>query len=198
MVRAAILVDNMYLEHVGDIFGVGRVDIDLLPKLLLKADEQHHRTYVFDALPWVPPDPTQEQITRKDEKHRYLQALEYKERVTVERGYVQPKPTHCRKCGAEFDVPIQKLVDVKISTRLVALAFSRIVDLIVLVAGDADLLPAVEAIRDTPCNIRLAYAEREGVKTAKPLIRVCHEKRLLTQQDLEACRYKGSIPEISS
>lgn len=189
MTRAAILVDNMYLQHVGDEFGIGEVDITLLPSQLLKAGEEHHRTYIFDALPFVPfNDPLPEEIERKDKKHRYLQALEYKERITVERGRVQPRPIRCRSCGAQLLIPVQKLVDVKIATRLVQLAFSQIVDVIVLVAGDADLLPAVEAIENSRCTLRLAYANYGGVKTALPLIRKCQEKKVLTQQELEACR----------
>ncbi|TMI37939.1 NYN domain-containing protein [Candidatus Bathyarchaeota archaeon] len=189
MGRVAILIDNMYLQHIQDEFQTGRIDIAKLPQVLLRAGEDHHRTWVFDALPYVPLNATQEQIARKDDKHRYLNALQYKERITVEQGVVRPKLTECYKCGAQFQVPVQKLVDVLISVRLVQLAFSDSVDRIVLVSGDADLLPAVEAAEESNTTIRLAYVEEGHVRTAKALIRKCPEKHQLTSADLSACKY---------
>ena len=193
MGKVAILIDNMYLQHIQDEFKTGQVDITKIPKVLLRDGEEHHRTWVFDALPYVPPNPTPEQITRKNNKHQYLDALQYKERITVEQGMVRPKATTCRKCGAQFQVAVQKLVDVKMSVRLVELAFSDSMDRIVLLSGDADLLPAVEASESSGTTIRLAYAESGQVMTSRALIRKCPEKQKLTQQDLAFCRYE-SVP----
>jgi uncharacterized LabA/DUF88 family protein len=181
----------MYLQHIQDEFQTGQVDITKLPKVLLRDGEEHHRTWVFDALPYVPPNPTPEQITRRNNKHQYLDALQYKERIAVEQGMVRPKTTTCRSCGVEFQVAVQKLVDVKMSVRLVELAYSDSVDRIVLLSGDADLLPAVEASGSSGATIRLAYAESGQVRTSRALIRSCPEKQKLTPEDLAFCRLQS-------
>lgn len=220
--NAAILVDNMYLEHVARAFGVIKINMTKLPEVLLEEDENHFRTFVFDALPYVPDeidiakaqddlpcprcntintlgtkfctkcklslDPKAAYIERKNKKKQYLDKLQYLERIAVELGYVRPKRHKCRECNKEFVIPIQKLVDVKLSVRLVSLAWSDIVGTIVLVTGDGDILPAVNAVKDTGTTVRLAYAELENVFTSKSLIRACPEKKILTEQDLSYCK----------
>jgi uncharacterized LabA/DUF88 family protein len=95
----------------------------------------------------------------------------------------------------DFSVPVQKLVDVKISVRLVALGTSGIVKKIVLITGDKDLLPAVDAIKDTGTTVRLAYVSEQDVQTSKDLIRACPEKHKLEQPDIASCRFdKGATP----
>jgi uncharacterized LabA/DUF88 family protein len=78
---------------------------------------------------------------------------------------------------------------VKISVRLVSLAWSGIVRKIVLVSGDSDLLPAVEAVKDSSATVRLAYVEEQDVQTSKALIRACPEKQKLTVSDVVSCRF---------
>lgn len=148
-------------------------------------------TYIFDALPYVPRyNATQEQKDRRDGKKKYLEALNYYERITVELGDVRPKRTTCFNCDREFYVPVQKLVDVRMSVRLVSLAWSEIVKKIVLVTGDKDLLPAVQAVEPTGVLVRLAYVEEQDVQTSKALIRVCPEKHKLSKSDLSSCKFK--------
>lgn len=189
LVRVAILVDNMYLEHVASAYGVHKLDMTKIPKVLLKDGEEHFRTFVFDALPFVPQNgATPEQIERKNGKKKYLDKLQYLERITVEQGKVKPKSWKCPGCNEKFNVPVQKLVDVKLSVRLVALGSTDIVDVIVLVTGDADMIPALDAIKNTRTTVRLAYADIGNVKTSKSLVRCCPEKKILEEQDISFCK----------
>lgn len=185
--KSAILIDNMYLEHICSAYGLERLDYTKLPKILLRDGEEHFRTFIFDALPFVPDNPQQEQIDRKNNKKQFLDKLQYLERIAVELGKVRPKSTICFKCKNEFKVPIQKLVDVKISVRLTSLAWMKIVSTIVLVSGDADLIPAVEAINGSGTTVRLAYAELANVRTSKSLIRACPEKNIITEENIKSC-----------
>lgn len=190
--NVAILVDNMYLQELARAYSVPKIDLLKFSENLLEKDEKRYRTYVFDALPYVPENgATQDQIDRKDGKRRYLDRLMYMDRMSVELGEVRPKPTNCRACGATFSVPVQKLVDVKLSVKLASLAWSKNVDKIILVTGDKDILPAVKESEDSGTVIRLVYGEvpEHNVFTSKTLIKECHEKRKLERQDLEYCRY---------
>lgn len=186
--KTAILIDNMYLEHIARAYALERrLDYTKLPRILLREGEVHHRTYVFDALPFVPDNPEAGQIERRDNKKQFLDKLQYLERIAVELGEVRPKFTKCQRCKNEAFVPVQKLVDVKISVRLTSLAWMKIVDTIVLVAGDSDLIPGVEAINGSGTTVRLSYADIENVRTSKALIRACPEKSILSKSNLESC-----------
>lgn len=184
----AILIDNMYFEHICSAYGCERVDYTKIPDILLRNGEKHFRTFVFDALPFVPDyNALDEQKMRKANKKSFLDKLQYLERIAVELGEVRPKRTKCYNCKNEFYVPIQKLVDVKISVRLTSLAWMKIVNRIILVSGDADLIPAVEAINGSGTTVRLAYAEVGSVRTSKSLIRACPEKSILTEGNIKSC-----------
>lgn len=182
----------MYLAALGKAYSVPKINLLKFSEKLLEKDEERYRTYVFDALPYIPENgATQDQIDRKNGKKRYLDRLMYMDRMSVELGEVRPKRTNCRECGAQFSVPVQKLVDVKLSVKLASLAWSKNVDKIILVTGDKDILPAVKESEDSGTVIRLVYGEvpEHNVFTSKSLIKECHEKRKLERQDLEYCRY---------
>ena len=181
----------MYLQHACNEFGIfDHIDIEKkLLKVLLREGETHYRTYLFDALPFVPDmGATPDQIAKSDGKYAYFDALRYKEGIMVEEGVVRPKRTICFNCKTEFSVPVQKLVDVKISVRLTSLAWSKVVDKIVLLTGDRDLLPAVEASEPSGTTVRLAYFQEANVQTSKDLIRKCPEKHVLKGSDLAFCK----------
>jgi uncharacterized LabA/DUF88 family protein len=172
----------MYLNNVAKVFGVGDLDPKLFPDVLLREGEIHYITYIFDALPYIPPGGD---FSRKEAKSRYLEAIQYIEHVTVEQGYVAPKSSKCRSCGAINVVPVQKQVDVRLSVRLVSLAYQKVVDRIVLVCGDGDMIPAVRAISQTGVICRVAYAKEKWVNTNDGLIKCCNESHLLSKEDLE-------------
>lgn len=190
---AAILIDNMYVQHCTNFFAVGKIDPRKYPQMLLHPNEEHHMTYIFDALPFVPQtNATERQLELRKQKQSFLDALEYYERIKVERGYVLPKFTRCYNCNTDFYVPVQKLVDVKLSVRLVSLAWSEVVKKIVLVSGDGDLIPAVEAIEGSGAIVRLEYVDEinAGIKTSKGLIKVCPEKHKLAKDDFLKAIFK--------
>jgi uncharacterized LabA/DUF88 family protein len=191
LVKAAILVDNMYFEHALFAYSAYPTDLSKLPKIVLAKEEEHYKTYVFDALPWVPDNPFPDQTEKRDRKAAYLSALKYKERIVVEYGHVVPKMKTCQKCGFQNVVPVQKAVDVQISVRLVSLAWNHIVDKIVLITGDADLVPAVNDVEKSGVIVKLAYIRIEEVGTSAGLIKVCPEKQELTPQDLQFLKYSG-------
>jgi len=186
LLSTAILIDNMYVQHCAEFFGVGRLDPRKYTKMLFHQNEEHYMTYIFDALPFVPREnATERQLELRKSKNSYLDALQYYERIKVELGYVRPKFTKCYNCKTDFFVPVQKLVDVKLSVRLVSLAWSGVVKKIVLVSGDGDLIPAVQAIDGSEAIVRLEYVDEAGagINTSKGLIKICPEKHRLTKED---------------
>lgn len=193
MKRVAILVDNMFLENASKLYNAYPSDLSKLPSILLDKEEEHYKTYVFDALPWLPDNPSEPQKLKRENKMRYLTAMRYKERIVIEEGYVKPKKTTCPYCKKENIVPVQKLVDVKLSVRLVSLGWSKSVDKIILISGDADIIPAVEDIERSGVIVKLAYVNDKSVGTASGLIKVCPEKHPLTPQELRFLHFDKPI-----
>jgi len=188
MTQAAVLIDNMYLQNMSDFFNIHKIDIPKFSRHLLNEDETLFRTFVFDALPYIPNEPTPEQLQRKKDKADYFNRLKYFDRVVVEEGYVKGKDVKCPSCYTWFKNPVQKAVDVKISVRLLELALHKKVSIIVLVSGDGDLVPAVEAANQSDAAVRLRYTLVPGARTSSVLIKTCPEQSELKREDLEYCR----------
>ena len=186
MEKVGIVIDNMYLENCASIYQSWPVDIVKLPEILLRPGEEHYKTYIYDALPWVPKNgATNEQLEKLRKKKGYLDRLTYYDRIKVDLGYVRTKSHKCRSCGAVNEVPVQKLVDVKLSIGLLMLAWSSNVEKIILITGDADILPAVLQCESSKAIIRLCYVQEGNVKTSESLIRNCSEKQQLTKEDFQ-------------
>ena len=186
MEKVGIVIDNMYLENCANVYKKWPVDIEKIPEVLLRDNEQHYKTYVYDALPWVPENgATAEQIERRDKKKKYLDRLGFYDRINVDLGYVRTKTIKCRSCHNINQVPVQKLVDVKLSIGLISMAWSNNVDKIILITGDADILPAVSQCESSKAIIRLCYVQEKGVKTSQSLIKNCSEKQRLIEEDFE-------------
>jgi uncharacterized LabA/DUF88 family protein len=189
--KTAILIDNMYLQNLKNEYGVDSLDPSRFSAALLRPGEVHYMTYIFDAEPYVPKEEaTDEQIELRSKKKDYLEAIQQYERIKVELGYVAPKLWKCPQCGETFTVPVQKQVDVKISVRLMSLAWERVAEKIVLLCGDGDVLPAVRAVEPTGTIVRLVYVQFGRVKASRALIRECPEKMKLTRECLELMTFK--------
>lgn len=187
-IPTAILVDSMYFQNAGQAFGITQLEPRKYAKALLRPNEELFKTIIFDALPYLPPNPTPRQNEQVKNKSDYFEALQYNDRIAIDLGEVRPKRVTCPNCKKDFFVPVQKLVDVKISVTLVSLAWSGIVKKIVLVAGDADLLPAVRDVAFSGAIVRLAYVEEGNVQTSKDLIKECPEKHKLSKSDIASCQ----------
>lgn len=158
MGRAAVLIDGGYLEKVRREHGDAELDLVSLSDEMCRPSERL-RTYYFDALPWLghPPDPRD--LERQARKRQYFASLKLLDRFEIREGRVQ---RHDEPCGAglrhtRFN---QKLVDVKLSVELVRLAWSGHIERAVLITGDSDFVPAVEAAKDAGVIVKLVYSRR--------------------------------------
>jgi uncharacterized LabA/DUF88 family protein len=194
LAKVAILVDNMYLEHAAGLYKAWPADPTKLPKVVLAPTDEFYKTYIFDALPFAPKEnASQDQLNRRKKKADYLNALEYQEHISVEKGYVMPRIRTCPNCSTQVAVPVQKLVDVLISVRLVSLSWSDVVDKIVLVSGDGDLVPAVrEAENSANKLVKLVYVKGQNVDTSDSLRKACSENKELTPQELQYLKFDKS------
>lgn len=122
------------------------------------------------------------------DKHRrqqtYLDALStYRPNLTIMRGHYLIKKKQCRRCAYEFEMPEEKKTDVNISTQMVVDAFLDRFDVAILISGDSDLVPPIEAIRQYQPQKRVVVAFPPA-RTSEDLKRAAHAWFWINEQKL--------------
>jgi uncharacterized LabA/DUF88 family protein len=174
------LLDGMYLQNTINALGVyGTIDYQKLSDKLVHPD-QRARTYVFDALPNSSP--------QREQKQKFLDRLRYLDNFQVDEGSVRQEVRVCPHCDKDVVLYRQKKVDVLIATRLLEVSFDGKTEKIVLIAGDADFVPAVQIAKQN-VEVVLAYGEFGNVGVATDLKKACDKRILLDRGYLESCKF---------
>ncbi|MGA9393324.1 MAG: NYN domain-containing protein [Candidatus Sulfotelmatobacter sp.] len=87
-------------------------------------------------------------IGKQQRQTAYLDALTTLDRFSIFWGNYQPDQKQCQKCGHYAYHPIEKKTDVNIATQLLCDAFHDLFDTALIVSGDSDLVPPIEAVKD--------------------------------------------------
>jgi len=77
----------------------------------------------------------------------YLEALQTLPYFRIYYGHFLPKTIQCRSCGDCWQTYEEKMTDVCIGTELLTDAFQDRFDIAIVVSGDSDLSPPIEAVR---------------------------------------------------
>jgi uncharacterized LabA/DUF88 family protein len=88
---------------------------------------------------------------------------------------------------------VQKLVDVLLSVEMVRLAWSGQVKLIVLIAGDSDFVPAIEAAKDAGVLVKMVHAHRAGLYVHTEMMMVSDERMDVDRDFIERCLRKNPM-----
>ena len=190
MERAVLLIDGGYFDQVKRTFGVARIDYTKMGDELVKPYERF-RTYYYHALPYVDnrnPDPRD--VKMRAERQRFYDGLAYLNRCEVKLGHLQRYLTFDQN-GNKVVRHRQKLVDVLLSIDLVKLAWSRQIAMAVLLAGDSDFVPAVQAAKEAGVPIRLVFAEQPGCYVHSQVKKVVDERVALTREHIERWTLQG-------
>lgn len=179
MERAAVLIDGGYFEKVRLSFKKPEIDIIKFCDNICKPCERF-RTYYYDALPWIGEPPDNKDLERRQTKQGFLDSLNLLHRVEVRLGEVQRKEIKCTK-GPNHIEFMQKLVDVLLSVDMVWLSWGDYVEKIILVSGDRDFLPAVEAAREAGMILKLVYANPPHAYVHTNLLMACDERQVIDQ-----------------
>src|SRR5258708_12541705 len=92
-------------------------------------------------------------IGKQQRQTAYLDALTSLNCFSIFWGHYQPDQKQCQKCGHYAYHPIEKKTDVNIATQLLCDAFHDLFDTPLIVSGDADLVPPIEAVKNlSPTN----------------------------------------------
>lgn len=87
-------------------------------------------------------------VGKQQRQSAYLDALSTLKNMTIYWGRFQPNEKQCQKCGHYAYHPQEKKTDVNIATQLLCDAFHDRFDTALIVSGDADLVPPIEAVTE--------------------------------------------------
>jgi uncharacterized LabA/DUF88 family protein len=125
-------------------------------------------------------------------RHRMLVDALRSRGVTVVMGKFKKKDMYCKICGASFKVREEKQTDVNIAVHLFREAVSDSYDTAVLLTNDTDLVPAIQAVKDT------FPAKKIGVlfpidRWATELKDVCDFWRKIERRDLARSQFPDEV-----
>jgi uncharacterized LabA/DUF88 family protein len=162
-----VIFDGGYWEKLRQELGSLDIDLEALSEALCEPSYRL-RSYFFDG-----------KLDKRQSFHAGIQMLS---RFEVRLGDVMDKIVECPHCNKPTTTPTQKRVDVQLAVQLVHIATTKQVDLIVLLAGDRDFIPAIEIAKNSGVIIRLVHGPR--IMTSSDLIQQVDERLELTEEFL--------------
>jgi uncharacterized LabA/DUF88 family protein len=172
MARCAVLIDGAYLDKVlQNDFATARIDIGKLADELA-GDMERLRTYYYHCMPFQSVPPTPEERVRFAAMDRFIFNLKKLPRFQFRQGKLQ-------RIGAELK---QKRVDIWMAVDLVRMSSNRQIEKAILVTGDSDLVPAIEAAKDEGVVVVLFYSPNSR---HDELLQACDERYEITRDLIE-------------
>ena len=128
------------------------------------------RTYYYDCLPYKSNQPTVE------EKRKYIAKAKFLHAMTrgIDRFQFRQGRLRKNKSG-QYE---QKGVDVLLAIDMVRLCSTKQIDTAVLITGDSDLVPAVEACKIEGAIVQIYY---DKSSVSDELLNVCDERYEMDQ-----------------
>lgn len=169
--RAAIFIDGAYLSNVL-LYEHNRAKIDYGALAReLSQDSEILRTYYYDCPPFQSNEPTQEERTRYSAWRKFYTALENLPRFECRLGRLAYRGTD----EEGKPIYIQKRVDILLGIDFMSLSAKHRIEEAVLLAGDSDFIPAVEAAKSEGVSVKLVH----GTSPSKDLLQAVDERKQL-------------------
>ena len=186
--RASFFIDGFNLFHAIDdnqsFHKYKWLDLLKLAKCCVPSSIKIGNVYYFTALATWAPDKVQRHKT-------YIRALR-SVGVKPVYGAFRLKDVTCRICRKTFDTYVEKETDVNIAIKLLQGAFRDEYDQAVLVSGDSDLIPAIEAVKETFPDKQLRMVIPIG-RRAELLKETTHSHMKLKEHHLSSCQFPDKL-----
>jgi uncharacterized LabA/DUF88 family protein len=182
MGRAAVFIDGGYFSKVLKyVFNEQGIDYEKFSGEICEGDERL-RTYYYDCMPYQNNPPTEKERMMYAQKDKFIYNLKRLRRFEVRLGKLVYIPS-----ANDF---IQKRVDVLFSVDLVRMSWDHQITKAVLVTGDSDFVPAIQAAKDAGVLTVLYYSGGPKVRALDELLYACDERREITQRLINSCLLK--------
>lgn len=160
------------------------LDLSATVRRLLERDEHLLALKYFTSRVTGPPD----KVERQNE---YIDAISAQPATQVYFGVYQSHPRTCRQCGAIHEEHNEKQTDVNIAVELLVDAHRDVYDTAILVSADADLVPAMLAVKQLFPTKRLVILFPPGRGSVR-LEQEAHAKRRIRPWVVRACQ----LPDV--
>ena len=111
----------------------------------LDGDHELIRAYYFSA-------PPNFHKAKKGRQKRFFDANENNNQFKLKLGYHRDRSKNCNNCGQKIPMSEEKQTDVNIALYMLGKAVKKECNLSILVSGDTDMIPVIEAIKDVDPN----------------------------------------------
>ncbi len=176
--RVAVFIDGSNFYHCcKDSFGRSDVDLGKFADWLVGPSRHLVRTYYYNC-PLSPDHPEEE----RKKQQKFLGALARVPYLEVRLGRLSHKQSMCPNCGKPIQRYVEKGVDMRIGVDMLSLASKSLIDVAVLVSGDADLAEAVRAVKELGKHVELAALP---VGRAYELVQVSDVVKELSLADMQ-------------
>jgi uncharacterized LabA/DUF88 family protein len=143
--RVVIFIDGSNLYHcVIDQFGRADIDFSKLAQVLTDG-RRLVRTYYYNAV-----------VRREDGEERYKTQQRFFDNLRRV-PYLDLRLGRLERRG---NAVVEKGIDVRVATDMLWQAHNNVYDTAILVSGDADYVPAVEAVKAIGKHVEVAFVER--------------------------------------
>jgi uncharacterized LabA/DUF88 family protein len=146
--RAAVFIDNGYLSKV--VPNGMRVDFGQFCETVC-GDRERLRTYFYDCMPYQSEPPTEDERIRYGNYCKFRDIIESLPRFQMRFGKLS------KNRDGSFG---QKKVDILMAVELVRLSWSHQIGHAIIVTGDSDFVPAIEAAKDAGVITTLYYSKK--------------------------------------
>lgn len=162
MERVSVYIDgfNLYFGICDLHARYKRLDVHKISQAMLKDRQALIDVKYFTAR--ISGDPTKESRQR-----RYLDAIDTTP-AQVYYGHYLGKPVQCHRCHHTWIKNEEKMTDVNIATQLLLDAYHDRYDRAVIVGGDSDLIPPIQAVQSTfGKRVYIAFLPRRNSSTLR-------------------------------
>lgn len=178
--RVAVFLDAGYLEQIlRNDFNRAAVDFGKFVNELATGKELF-RSYYYNCPPYQGNPPTADEARRKAGADRFYAELRKIPRFEVRLGRLTKRS--CKKCNDVFFQ--QKRADLMLGVDLANLSARQSISKAVLVAGDSDLIPAVQVAKECGVQVHLYH----GTTPHRDLFDMCDDRTALTQALIDKCK----------
>ena len=188
MSRTAVFIDGAYLEKVllYD-HDKARIDFGRLANVMA-GDGDLLRAYYYHCLPYQSGSPTDEEKRRYASRQRFFTALRHIPRFEVRLG----KLAYRGLDASGQPMFQQKRVDLMLGVDMALLAGKNRISKVVLVSGDSDFTPAVEAVKNEGVLTTVWHgSQSEDTKPSNELLLTCDERCEFTAEIIRSVRLQS-------
>jgi len=146
MEKTAIIIDSGYINAIYQHYIKIKIDYQ---KMIdnLSGGKELLRAYYYFCPPYQSSPPTAEEKERQSSFNKFLYSLRQIPRLTLRQGKLEKRPDGFK----------QKRVDIMMAVDLVTLSARSQIQSAIIIAGDSDLIPAIDTAKNNGTIIYLYY-----------------------------------------